>query len=119
MIQFAANSKIIVMHDAISFRYGIDKTASIARIVLKNEPMSGAYFVFRSKMGNSLRILHYDGSGFWLCTKRLSCGAFKYWPKGSDDQSVSCELLAREMQILLWGGDPYSCHFPEIWRKVS
>lgn len=51
MIQFAANSKIIVMHDAISFRYGIDKTASIARIVLKNEPMSLSLFCLSQQNG--------------------------------------------------------------------
>ena len=76
MIQIPANADVLVMHDAISFRNGIDGTSAIARLVLEREPMNGGFFVFRNKMGHSLRILYYDGSGFWICTKRLSKGSF-------------------------------------------
>lgn len=119
MIQIPANANIIIMHDAINFRNGIDGTSAIARLVLQKEPMDGAFFVFRNKMGHSLRILYYDGSGFWLCTKRLSKGTFvKAWPKG--DGVVACSsLLVRELQILIWGGDPKSCRFPDLWRQVA
>ena len=122
MIQFPASANILLMHDAVSFRNGIDGTAAIARVVLRVEPMSGALFVFRNKMGHSLRVLFYDGSGFWLCTKRLSQGTFNsVWPTAGDGAAAgSCSpLLVRELQILIWGGDPRRCSFPEIWRKVS
>jgi transposase len=81
--------------------------------------MSGAFFIFRNKGGHMLRVLYYDGSGFWLCTKRLSSGRFSSaWPKG--DGTAPCSpLLARELQILIWGGDPKSCTFPELWRRVA
>jgi transposase len=107
------------MHEPISFRYGIDGTAAIARLVLEKEPMDGAFFVFRGKMGHSLRVLHYDGSGYWLATKRLSVGKFnKVWPKAGGPEPDS-PLLARELQILIWGGDPNGCTFPDLWRKVG
>lgn len=118
MIQVPANATVVVMHEAISFRNGIEGTTAIARTVLSQEPMSGALFVFRNRIGQMLRILFYDGSGFWLCTKRLSKGRFKAWPQGNTGE-VSSPLLARELQILLWGGDPYSGVFPELWRKVA
>jgi len=118
MIQVPANATVLVMHEPISFRNGIEGTAAVARLVLQREPMEGAFFVFRNKTGQMLRILYYDGSGFWLCTKRLSKGRFSAWPKG-DGTSVSSELLVRELQILLWGGDPASCDFPELWRKAA
>jgi transposase len=52
----------------------------------------------------------YDGGGFWLCTRRLSKGRFKNWPTG--DGTAPCSpLLARELQVLLWGGDPSSHPF--------
>jgi transposase len=119
MIQFPANANVIVMHEPISFRNGIDGTAGIARVVLDREPMDGAFFIFRNKLGHMLRILYFDGSGFWLCTKRLSTGRFTAaWPKG--DGTTPCSpLLARELQILIWGGDPRSCAFPELWRQVA
>jgi transposase len=119
MNQIPANANVVVMHEPISFRNGIDGTAGIARLVLKREPMDGAFFVFRNKLGHMLRILYFDGSGFWLCTKRLSTRTFnKAWPKG-DGETLCSPLLARELQILIWGGDPKSCAFPELWRRVA
>lgn len=119
MIQLPPNAQILVMHDAVNFRNGIDGTAAIARLVLKREPMDGCFFIFRNKMGHSLRVLYYDGGGFWLCTKRLSKGTFNgVWPKG-DGQNVASPLLARQLQILLWGGDWSSCKFPKLWRNSA
>jgi len=118
MIQFPANANVLVMHEPISFRNGIDGTAAVARVVLKKEPMDGAFFIFRNKLRHMLRILYYDGSGFWLCTKRLSQGRFSSWPKG-DGINPCSPLLVRELQILIWGGDPTSCVFPDIWRKIA
>jgi transposase len=118
MIQVAPNANVLVMHEPISFRNGIDGTAAIARLVLEKEPMDGAVFVFRNKGRQMLRILYYDGSGYWLCTKRLSKGCFSAWPKADGTRPCSA-LLARELQVLIWGGDPASCAFPQLWRKVA
>lgn len=118
MIQIPATANIVVMHDPISFRNGIDGTAAVARIVLKKEPMDGAIFVFRNKLRHMLRIMYFDGGGFWLCTKRLSQGRFSSWPAG-DGASPCSPLLVRELQILIWGGDPTSGNFPDLWRQVA
>ena len=118
MIQFPANAQVLVMHEPISFRNGIDGTSAVARVVLKREPMDGAFFIFRNKLRHMLRVLYYDGSGFWLCTKRLSTGRFSCWPEG-DGTSPCSPLLVREVQILIWGGDPASCNFPKLWRRVG
>lgn len=118
MIQIPANANVLIMHEPVSFRNGIEGTAAIARLVLEREPMDGAFFVFRNRGRQMLRLLFYDGSGFWLCTKRLSTGRFTAWPKGDGSQPCS-SLLARELQVLIWGGDPSSCAFPDLWRKVK
>lgn len=118
MIQIPANANVLIMHESVSFRSGIDGMAAVARVVLQREPMDGAFFVFRNKAHHMLRILFYDGSGYWLCTKRLSKGCFSAWPVG-DGTGPCSPLLARELQVLIWGGDPASCAFPEIWRKVG
>jgi transposase len=116
MIQVPPNADVVVMHEPVSFRNGIDGTAGIARTVLAKEPMDGALFVFRNRRRDMLRILFYDGAGFWLCTKRLSKGRFTAWPAG---EGTCSPLLARELQVLIWGGDPSSCSFPALWRKVA
>ena len=118
MIQIPANANVLVMHDSISFRSGIDGTIAVARLVLHREPRDGAFFVFRNRRRHILRVLVYDGSGFWLCTKRLSKGCFSAWPSG-DGTGPCSPLLARELQVLIWGGDPARCAFPDLWRKVA
>lgn len=118
MIQIPAQAKVVVMHEPVNFRKGIEGMAAVARVVLELEPMDGTVFAFLNKGRHMLRLLFYDGNGFWLCTKRLSKGRFTSWPKG--DGTVHCsELLARELQILLWGGDPQNCAFPQLWRKIA
>lgn len=118
MIQIPAQANVVVMHDSVNFRNGIEGLTAIARVVLREEPMDGTIFVFRNKGRHMLRLLFYDGGGFWLCTRRLSKGKFSVWPEGDGTQPCS-PLLARELQVLIWGGDPSRCSFPELWRKVG
>jgi transposase len=119
MIQIPVTSKIFIMHEAISFRNSFDGTIAIVKHILNKDSMDGSFFVFRSKQGHSLRILYYDGSGYWLSNKRLSKGSFKkIWPSG-DKNIMYSTLLVRELQILLWGGNPFGCRFPKLWRAVA
>lgn len=118
MIQIPAQASVFVMHEPVSFHKGIDAMAAVARVVLDKEPMSGAIFVFRNRGRHMLRILFYDGGGFWLCTRRLSKGKFSIWP--TSDGTLPCSpMLARDLQVLIWGGDPSSCSFPSLWRKIA
>ena len=74
-------------------------------------------FVFRNRRGTAVKILAYDGQGFWLCQKRLSEGRYRYWP--SDGTSVRRELLAHQLQVLLAGGDAEASDGAPMWRRVG
>ena len=78
--------------------------------------MGGAIFVFRNRRGTSLKLLCYDGQGFWLCQKRLSQGRLNWWPSTTE---VSHRLSARELQILLWNGNPDEAGMADDWREVA
>src|SRR3989442_1492773 len=69
-------------------------------------------FLFRSRRGTSIRILVYDGQGFWLCQKRLSKGRFVWWPTGKQAARV---LEAHQAQLLLAAGEPETAAGPG-WR---
>ncbi len=64
-------------------RLGMDGLTAKVLHFLAEDPFSGAWFVFRNKAGNRLKILVNDGLGFWLHYRRLDRGTF-VWPKGSD-----------------------------------
>src|SRR3989475_12479604 len=84
MIQIAAQVRILVAVEAIDGRKGIDAIAQLCREKLNADPFSGYLFIFRTRRGTAIRVLQYDGQGFWLATKRLSKGRFKWWPTGAE-----------------------------------
>lgn len=111
MLQVSPTTRIFVCNQQIDFRKGIDGLAAVCRMRLNQDPYTGALFVFRNRSGSAIRILVYDGQGFWLCTKRLSQGKFHWW-------SEKETLDARELQTLLWNGNPERAKFSDDWKKV-
>src|SRR5271157_3684181 len=72
MLQITPQMKILVAVEPADFRRGIDGLARLCRETLRHDPFIGAVFVFRNRKGTALKVLTYDGQGFWLCHKRLS-----------------------------------------------
>src|SRR5436309_1962575 len=76
--------------------------AQWCRDKLAADPFSGCVFVFRSRRATSIKVLVYDGMGFWLATKRLSKGRFRWWPEGETARKVQ----AYQAQLLFAAGNP-------------
>jgi transposase len=115
MVQLTPQSRIFVATEPVDFRKGIDGLAAVCRQVLGEQPLSGAVFVFRNRSATALKLLLYDGQGYWLCSKRLSQGHFHWWPH---IHGASSRLAARELQILLWNGDPYQAQMAQDWKQL-
>ena len=113
MIQITPQMRILLAIEPVDFRKGIDGLAAVCRQELESDPMSGALFVFRNRRGKALKMLVYDGQGFWLFQKRLSSGRFKSWPRG-DGACLSWDPL--QLHSLLWNGD--LCAAPATWKPV-
>ena len=94
MIQIAPQIRILVAVEAIDGRKGIDAIAQLCREKLNADPFSGYLFIFRTRRGTAIRVLQYDGQGFWLATKRLSKGRFQWWPTGTEP-AQRCERTRR------------------------
>jgi transposase len=116
MIQITQHMRILVAIEAVDFRKGIDGLAAACRQCLEQDPFSGTLFLFRNRGRNTLKLLIYDGQGFWLCTKRLSKGKFQWWPK---QPGAAVNIAACELQTLLWNGNPISASFSDPWRKIG
>jgi transposase len=119
MIQITPHMKIFLAYGNPDFRCGIDGLAAVCKEQLKQDPFSGALFVFRNRKGTTIKALLYDGQGFWLMMKRLSSGKFHWWPRSPASHSLAHQqLAAHELQILLWNGDPNSTSVAAMWRPL-
>lgn len=117
MIQLPPQLRVLVAVEPVDFRRGIDGLAQICRAALGADPLSGTVFAFRNRRGSAIRLLVYDGWGYWLCYKRLSKGRFHHWPTAVDSPAV--RVLAHELQVLLSGGDPVAAGAAPLWRRVD
>lgn len=86
MITITPHMRILLATEPVDFRKGIDGLAGVCRNILDTDPFAGYLFVFVNKKRTSLKILVYDGQGFWLCQKRLSKDRFEWWPAVIDPQ---------------------------------
>ena len=116
MIQLTPHMRILVAVQPIDFRAGIDGLAAICTQRLQADPFSGALFVFGNRARTAIKILVYDGNGYWLCHKRLSSGRFALWSHG---EGPARSVQACELQVLLMGGDPSRAAPAPAWRRLS
>lgn len=118
MLALSAQTKVFLCTETIDFRKGIDGLKSVCVDLLEKDPFSGMVFIFRNRRKNTIRVLAYDGQGFWLCTKRLSQGRFQWWPD-KIPQGGGMDIRACDLQALLWNGNPQSANFSEDWKKMT
>ena len=92
MIQITAHMRILVAIEPVDLRKGIDSLAQFCREKLAEDPFSGCLFIFRSRRGTTIRLLSYDGQGYWMAQKRLSKGRFIWWPEAIRTGQVAGSL---------------------------
>jgi transposase len=73
---------IVIAMKPVDFRRGHDGLAATVQNELGLDPYSGLTVVFRSKRGDRIKILVWDGSGLVMIYKRLEAAEF-VWPRVS------------------------------------
>ena len=96
----------------VDMRLGFDGLAAKVQGVLAADPFSGHAFVFRNKRGDRLKLLLWDGLGFWLLYRRLDQGRL-HWPR---TESGAVELSLAQWALLV-EGRPWSA-FP-LLKKAT
>ena len=117
MIQLVPQLKILLAVEPVDFRKGIDTLAAVCKQRFSQDPLSGALFVFRNRRGTALKMLVYDGFGYWLFLRRFSQGKLRWWPASKTDSLHP--LAAQQLSVLLYHGHPELARFAESWRKLS
>ncbi len=115
MIAITPQHKLFIAIEPIDFRCGIDGIKTICNKKFQADPFSGSFFVFRNRCGTSVKLLAYDGNGFWLFQKRFSKGKLSWWPQSIDKANA---LRAIELLFMLQQGDPREVDLPTDWRQL-
>lgn len=103
MICVPPSTRIFVATTPTDMRKSFEGLSAIARLSLKQDPISGHLFLFTNRSRNRMKVLFWDGSGLWVMAKRLEKGTFS-WPKIESDEGV-CTLRSEELAALIGGID--------------
>ena len=99
MLTLTGATRVFVAIVPVDWRGSFNALSGLVQQVLTQDPLSGHWFVFTNRRRNRLKILWWDGSGLWVCAKRLEKGRFS-WPIG---QGPSASLRPEELAALVCG----------------
>ncbi len=111
----SAAVRVFLAPGVTDMRKGFNGLYALVRGTLQEDPLSGHLFVFSNRSRDRIKILFWDGSGLWVCAKRLEKGTFR-WPS-LDDRSM--ELTRSELNLLIAGIDLRDCNQRRWMRFVS
>jgi transposase len=118
MLGVSPATKIYLGAGAVDMRKGFDGLYGLVRDQLGQDPLSGHLFVFTNRERTRLKALVWDGSGLWVCAKRLEKGRFR-WPAVTGAER-SVVLRAAELAMLLSGLDLQQAQPRRGWyRRAS
>lgn len=115
MLSLSSSDKVFLCIKAIDFRNQKKGLIKFTQQIIQQNPYNRTYFVFTNKRKDSVKILQYDGTGFWMHVKYLSMGKF-FWPKTIED---TVAMNPVELQVLLMQGNPVSASFQSEWQQVA
>lgn len=99
MLNLAAATRVFLALAPADLRGSFNRLSALAQNQLAQDPLSGHLFVFTNRRRNRLKILFWDGSGLWVCAKRLEQGRFS-WPAGA---GPSVTWRGEQLSALLTG----------------
>jgi transposase len=110
-------TKVYVAVGPTDMRKGFEGLYGLVRAHLGADPLSGHLFLFANARRTRLKVLVWDGSGLWVCAKRLEKGRFR-WP-GAKQEEPSVVLSHEELSLLLNGMDLERVSKRRWYRKVA
>ena len=114
MLQITPQHRLCIAVAPADFRCGIDGLSARCKKHLEQDPFDGCLFVFRNKRSTAVKLLNYDGNGFWLCQKRFSRGRLAWWPT---DPAQASRIRAVDLLVMLQQGNPQTMKVPYDWRR--
>ena len=101
MLNVSPQIAIQVYAQPADMRKGIDGLSGIVRSEFEADPTDGSLFVFINRRRDRMKILHFDGGGFWLYYRLLEAGTFEELKPRRGANHVS--LDGTQLSMLLSG----------------
>lgn len=118
MMPMGAATRIYLAAAATDLRKSFEGLGDLVRHQFGEDPLSGHLFLFTNRRKNRLKLLYWDGTGTWICTKKLERGCFA-WPKGGADSKGALRIVAEELTLLISGIDLEKTQQRRWWRKAA
>lgn len=99
MLTCSTATRVFIAIAPVDLRASFNKLFALTQSVLQQDPLSGHWFVFTNRERNRLKVLFWDGSGLWVCAKRLEQGRFS-WPQSAE---ASRQMRSEELLALVTG----------------
>ena len=116
MFSVGAATRVYWATGTTDLRKSFEGLCGLVRDPLFCDPLSGPVFLFTNAQRNRLKLLFYDGSGLWVCAKRLDKGRFR-WPE-RDQASVTVVLTPEELALVPGGIDLRKTEH-RCWHRVA
>ena len=92
MLNLNVRTRVYLAVGPTDLRKGFGGLYAVVKQKLNEDPLSGHYFVFCNRSQTGIKVLAWDGSGLWVCAKRLEKGRFD-WPDGTGPRQINNETL--------------------------
>ena len=117
MLNFAHQTRVFLFTEAVDMRKSFRGLCQLAESVLKEDPASGHWFAFINRRRDRLKLLGWDGQGFWIWYKRLEMGVFERPVSGRND--VQIEIDVTQLSLIINGIDLRSAKRRRRYRSVD
>jgi len=115
MFSIGSATRIYVAAGSTDMRKGFEGLFGLVRDRLECDPLSGHVFLFSNTQRNRLKLVFWDGSGLWVCAKRLEKGRFR-WPE-IEPGKTSITLTQEEVALLVGGIDLKQTRLRQWYRS--
>lgn len=104
MFNFTSSLHIYLCPEAVDMRKAFNGLYAVAKHQMGHNPMDGSIYIFSNKRHNRVKLLYFDGTGFWVLSKRLEKGTF-WWPGKESAEQTHLEMKPEALSMLLNGID--------------
>ena len=117
MLNFSHQRRVFLFLEPVDMRKSFRGLCLLAESVLKQDPASGHWFAFINRRGDRLKLLGWDGQGFWIWYKRLEAGVFE--KPAAESNSTRIEIDVTQLSLIINGIDLRSAKRRRRYERAS